>query len=174
MSQTRIMSIHQLPMRLFPAFCGGKALNGNVKHFVWPDLWRHRWPRGQIFKLYVKDLVQAFPLPFEFFPTSVGFRDRWGGWRYAPPPPPPVEGRGRTRLSRARVKEHLSLFLWNKNGFETTHYVILAYFVFTLTGYDMRRSYCEAELLRGKVIQLGARDTNKLWECTIPANQSTD
>ena len=28
------MSIHRLFMRLFPAFCGGKALNGNVKHFV--------------------------------------------------------------------------------------------------------------------------------------------
>ena len=28
------MSIHKLLMRLFPAFCGGKALNGNVKHFV--------------------------------------------------------------------------------------------------------------------------------------------
>ena len=28
------MSIHKLLMRLFPAFCGGKAFNGNVKHFV--------------------------------------------------------------------------------------------------------------------------------------------
>ena len=28
------MSIHRLLMRLFPAFCGGKALNGNVKRFV--------------------------------------------------------------------------------------------------------------------------------------------
>ena len=27
------MSIHRLLMRLFPAFCLGKA-NGNVKHFV--------------------------------------------------------------------------------------------------------------------------------------------
>ena len=34
MSQTRIMSIHRLLMRLFPTFCLGKALNGNVKHFV--------------------------------------------------------------------------------------------------------------------------------------------
>ena len=34
MSQTQIMSIHRLLMRLFPAFCLGKALNGNVKHFV--------------------------------------------------------------------------------------------------------------------------------------------
>ena len=34
MSQTRIMSIHRLLLRLLWAFCGGKALNGNVKHFV--------------------------------------------------------------------------------------------------------------------------------------------
>ena len=47
-------------------------------------------------------------------------------------------------------------------------------FCFILTGYDVCRSYCEAELLRGKVIQLGARDTNKLWECIIPADQSAD
>ena len=29
-----------------------------------------------------------------------------------------------------------------------------------------------AELLRGKVIQVGARDTNKLWGCIILADQS--
>ena len=28
------------------------------------------------------------------------------------------------------------MFRWNKNGFETSHYVILAYFVFTVTGCD--------------------------------------
>ena len=28
------------------------------------------------------------------------------------------------------------------------------------------------ELLRGKVIELGARDTYKLWGCIIPADQS--
>ena len=86
MSQIRIMSIHRLLMRLFPAFCGRKTLNGNVKHFVFDltcdftgDL------EVKFFKLYLKDLVQAFPLPFEFFPTSVCFRDRWGGGgRYAP------------------------------------------------------------------------------------------
>ena len=57
------------------------------------------------------------------------------------------------------------MFWWNKNGFETSHYVILAYFVFTLP-------VMMAELLSGKVIQLGARDTNKLWRCIIPADQS--
>ena len=28
------------------------------------------------------------------------------------------------------------MFRWNKNGFETSHYVILAFFAFTVTGYD--------------------------------------
>ena len=68
MSQTRIMSIHRLLMRLFSEFCGVKAINGKCQTFcVWPDLWRHRWHRGQIFKLYLKDLVQASPLSVEFF-----------------------------------------------------------------------------------------------------------
>ena len=66
------------------------------------------------------------------------------------------------------------MFSLNKNGFETSNYVIFDCFVFTLIGYDMCRSYCEAELLRGKVIQLGARDINKRWECIIPADQSAD
>ena len=34
---------------------------------VWPDLWRHRWPRSQIFQLHLKDLVQDSPLPVDFF-----------------------------------------------------------------------------------------------------------
>ena len=57
------------------------------------------------------------------------------------------------------------MFWWNKNGFETSHYVILAYFVLLLP-------VMVAELLRGKVIQLGARDTNKPWGCIIAAGQS--
>ena len=74
MSQNRITSIHRLLMRLFPAFCLGKALNGNIKHFVFDltcdvtgDL------EVKFFKLYLKDLVQAFPLPFEFFPYVCWF-----------------------------------------------------------------------------------------------------
>ena len=48
------MLIHRLLMRLFSEFCGGKAINGKCQTFcVWPDLWRHRWPRNQIFKLYL-------------------------------------------------------------------------------------------------------------------------
>ena len=57
------------------------------------------------------------------------------------------------------------MFWWNKNWFETSHYVILAYFVFTFP-------VMMPELLSVKVIQLGARDTNKLRGCIIPADQS--
>ena len=76
-------------MRLFPAFCVGKALNGNVKHFVWPDLWRHRWPRGQIFKLYLKDLVQAV---WFFLPRLLVSEIDGGPLR--PPPPQQRVGAG--------------------------------------------------------------------------------
>ena len=102
-SQTRIMSIHRLLVRLFSEFCEGNAINGKCQTFcVWPDLWRHRWPRDQIFKLYLKALVQAFPLPFfEFFPYVCWFPRYMGG---PIRPPPPAKGRVRTRPSRARVK----------------------------------------------------------------------
>ena len=69
---------------------------------------------GSIFSLDLKDLVQTSPLPFEFFVTFIGFRDRWG--TSTPPPPHPVywvgggvrllpsiEGRSRTTSSRARL-----------------------------------------------------------------------
>ena len=54
--------------------------------------------------------------------------------------------------------------IWEAQNFSVTPR-ILAYFVFTLP-------VMMAELLSGKVIQLGARDTNKLWGCIIPADQS--
>ena len=77
-----------------PGILPRKGIKWKCQTFcVWPDLWRHRWPRGQIFKLYLKDLVQVFPLPFEFFPYVCWFpRDRWGGGPIRPPPPP-AEGR---------------------------------------------------------------------------------
>ena len=81
-------------------FAEKKALNGNVKHFVWSDVWRHRWPRGQIFNFIWKISSKALhcrlnsPPP----PTCIDYRDiREGPLR----PPPPAEGRGRTRPSRA-------------------------------------------------------------------------
>ena len=87
MSQTRIMSIHRLLTCLFSEFCGGKAINGKCQTCcVWPDLWRHRWPRGQIFKLYLKISSRPLHCRLNFSSTSFGYRDRWwgGGGRYAP------------------------------------------------------------------------------------------
>ena len=105
MSQTRIMSIYMLLMRLFSEFYGGKAINGKCQTFCfWPDLWRHRWPRGQSFKLNQKDLVQAFLLPVEFFRHVflVTEIDGGGGGQLQPP----SRGQGSTRPSGARVNHH--------------------------------------------------------------------
>ena len=97
------MSIHRLLMRSFSEFCGGMALNVNVKHFAWPDLWRYRWPRGKIFStsseksrpgIFISDWI----FPPRLLVTEIVWRGRNGT-----PPPPPAEGRGRTRPSRARV-----------------------------------------------------------------------
>ena len=100
------MSIHRLLMRLFPAFCLGKALNGNVKHFVF-DLTCD--VTGDLEVKFLNFIWKISSRPFycrlNFSSTSVGFRDRWGG-EIRPPPPPPAEGRVRTRPSRARVKFH--------------------------------------------------------------------
>ena len=89
------MSIHRLHMRLFPAFCLGKALNGNVKHFVF-DLTCD--VTGILEVKFLNFIWKISSRPFHcrlnFSPTSVGFRDRWGPIR---PPPPPAEGRVRTR-----------------------------------------------------------------------------
>ena len=86
MSQTRIMSIHRLLMCLFLAFCLGKALNGNVKHFVF-DLTFD--VTGDLEVKFLNLIWNISSRPFHcrlnFSPTSVGFRDRWGG-RYGPPP----------------------------------------------------------------------------------------
>ena len=49
MSETRIMSIHRLLIRLFSAFCGEKALNGNVKHFVFDLICDVTGDPGKIF-----------------------------------------------------------------------------------------------------------------------------
>ena len=75
-----------------PGILPRKGIKWKCQTFcVWPDLWRHRWPRGQIFKLYLKDLVQTSLLPFDFFfATSIGYQDRWGPLR----PPPPQQRAG--------------------------------------------------------------------------------
>ena len=112
MSQTRIMSIHRLLMRLFPAFCLGKALNGNVKHFVF-DLTCD--VTGDLEVKFLNFIWKISSRPFHcrlnFSPTSVGFRDRWGG-RYGPPPQQRVgsvlgpAGRGLTRAHPVVSAEH--------------------------------------------------------------------
>ena len=63
------MSIHRLLMRLFSAFCGGKANgNGNDKHFVFDLICDVTGDPGvKFFQLHLKDLVRAFLLPVEFF-----------------------------------------------------------------------------------------------------------
>ena len=55
-------------LRLFLAFSGGKALNVNVKHFVFYltcDVTGD--PGSNIFQPDLKDLVQGSPLPVNFF-----------------------------------------------------------------------------------------------------------
>ena len=45
---------------------------------VWPDLWRHRWPRGQILNFIRTISSRSFHCRLNFSTTSVGFWDRWG------------------------------------------------------------------------------------------------
>ena len=87
MSQTRIMSIHRLRVRLFSVFCGVKALNGNVKHFVFDLTCEVTGDPGvKFFDFIWKILSRSLHCGLNFSATSIGYRDRWG--RYAPPPPP--------------------------------------------------------------------------------------
>ena len=67
---------------------------------------------GQIFELYLKDLVQASLLPFDFFPPRPLVSEIDG----AAIPPPLAEGRDRTRPSRARVNS-VSSFLYGLGVF---------------------------------------------------------
>ena len=60
------MSIHRLLMRLFSAFCGGNALNGNVKHFVFDLICDVTGDPSKIFAMS-SERFQGYPLPFEFF-----------------------------------------------------------------------------------------------------------
>ena len=88
MSQTRIMSIHRLLMRLFSEFCGGKAINGKCQTFCgWPDIWRHRWPWGQIFKTLSERSRPGLSIAVWIFSPCLLVSEIDGG-RYAPPPPP--------------------------------------------------------------------------------------
>ena len=103
MSQTRIMSIYGLLMRLFSAFCGRKALNGNAKHIVIDLTCDVTGDTGVKFLNFIWNILSgALHCQLNFSATSIGYRDsREGPLR--PPPPPPAVGRRRTRPSRARV-----------------------------------------------------------------------
>ena len=97
MSQIRIMSIHRLLMRLFPAFCLGKALNGNVKHFVFDlacDVTAD--PGVNFFNFIWKIASKPLHCRLNFFATSIGFQDIWG-----PLPPPPPQQRAGAGLGPA-------------------------------------------------------------------------
>ena len=75
MSQTRIMSIHRLLMRLFSAFCGGKQ-NGNLKHVVFDltcDVTGD--PRVQFFNSIWNISSSALHCRLNFSATSIGYRD---------------------------------------------------------------------------------------------------
>ena len=66
MLQTRIMSIHRLLVRLFSAFCGGRALDGNVKHFVF-DLTCDVIGDPEVIKIcFPRQVVQGYQTAFEF------------------------------------------------------------------------------------------------------------
>ena len=56
-----------LTVRVMRNALTGRGLNGNVKYFVSDLACDVTGDRGEIFKLYLKDLVQASPLPAEFF-----------------------------------------------------------------------------------------------------------
>ena len=80
MSQTRIMSIHRLLMRLFSAFCGEKALNGNAKHFVFDltcDVTSD--PGVKVFNFIRNISSTSLHCRLNFSAASIGYRDRWGG-----------------------------------------------------------------------------------------------
>ena len=66
MSQTRIMSIHRLPLRLLSAFCEGKSLHGNVKHFVF-DLTSDVIGDPEVIKIFFdRQVFQGYHTVFEF------------------------------------------------------------------------------------------------------------
>ena len=89
---------------------------------IWPDLWCHRWPRGQSFQLYLEDLVQASLLRLNFSSTSFGYRDRWGPLR------PPPQGAGVGLGPAGRGLTHAQLF-WSYECSLTylRHYLTLSW-----------------------------------------------
>ena len=79
MSQTRILSIHSLIMRLLSAFFGENPINGNVTFCVWPDLWRHRWHRGQLFSTSSERSRPGLSIAVWIFPSLLLVTEIDGG-----------------------------------------------------------------------------------------------
>ena len=68
MSVTLSMPIHWLCLRLASKFYSPMSPSPKSRKFwLWPDLWRHQWPPGQIFDLVRVVHVQGYRMAFEIW-----------------------------------------------------------------------------------------------------------
>ena len=68
MSVTLSMPIHWLCLRLTQKFYSPMSPSPKSRKFwLWPDLWRHQWPPGQIFYLVRVVHVQGYRMAFEIW-----------------------------------------------------------------------------------------------------------
>ena len=88
MSVTLSMPIHWLCLRLTSKFYSPMSPSPKSRKFwLWPDLWRHQWPPGQILDLVRVVHVQGYRIAFEIWKSVQQFGRSQGG-PFAPPPPP--------------------------------------------------------------------------------------
>ena len=84
MSVTLSMPIHWLCLRLTSKFYSSMSPSPKSrKLWLWPDLWRHQWPPGQIFDLVRLVHVQGYRKALN---RSCSLGDLRGGGPFAPPP----------------------------------------------------------------------------------------
>ena len=68
MSVTLSIPIHWLCLRLTSTFYSPMSPSPKSRKFwLWPDLWRHQWPPGQIFDLVRVVHVQGYRMAFEIW-----------------------------------------------------------------------------------------------------------
>ena len=68
MSVALSMPIHWLCLRLTSKFYSPMSPSPKSRKFwLWPDLWRHQWPPGQIFELVRVVHVQGYQMAFEIW-----------------------------------------------------------------------------------------------------------
>ena len=68
MSVTLSMPTHWPCLRLTYKFYSPMSPSPKSRQFwLWPDLWRHQWPPGQIFDLVRVVHVQGYRMPFEIW-----------------------------------------------------------------------------------------------------------